>query len=139
MPRRPRSSDHKMATEVDIHVGERLRQRRMLRGLSLTQLAKSLRVSYQQLQKYETGGNRISASRLYELAQLLDIPIVWFFEGIENPYRNNEVDGLLQDEEILQFVGAYYRITDTEARRRLHRLASVLAGAKNETISQRDI
>jgi transcriptional regulator with XRE-family HTH domain len=130
MPRQPQESHHRMATEVDIHVGERLRQRRLLLGLSQPQLAEALGISYWQVQKYETGGNRISASRLYQFARLLDTPIVWFFEGIDSPYRNEAVERLLHDQEILQFVAAYYRITDAKARRRLLRLASALAGVK---------
>ena len=130
MARRPRSNNHKIATEVDFHVGERLRQRRLLLGLSLLQLAESLGVSPHQLQKYETAANRISVSRLYQLAAELNIPIVWFFEGIESPYRNGEVENAMHDQDVLQFVGAYYRITDHQARRRLHRLTSALAGAQ---------
>ena len=130
MARRPRLSNHRMATEVDIHVGERLRQRRVLLGLSQHQLAESLGVSFQQLQKYEAASNRISVSRLHQLARTLDVPLVWFFEGIDSPDRNDAVERLLQDREILEFVRAYYRITDTQVRRRLHRLTSVLAGSE---------
>ena len=70
------------ANDVDEHVGRRLRKRRVARGLSQDALAKILGVSFQQLHKYETGENRISVSRLYQLGIVLDAPLDWFFEGL---------------------------------------------------------
>jgi transcriptional regulator with XRE-family HTH domain len=67
---------------VDIHVGMRLRQRRTALGMSQHELAAALGIAYQQLYKYEQAKNRISASRLYELSELLDVPVTFFFEGI---------------------------------------------------------
>jgi len=68
---------------VDIHVGRRVKTRRVLRGMSQTNLADQLGLTFQQLQKYESGANRVSASRLWEIAQILDVPVAWFFEGLE--------------------------------------------------------
>jgi len=67
---------------VDVHVGARLRLRRKLLGLSQAQLANDLNLTFQQVQKYERGTNRISASTLYAMARLLQVPIAWFFEGL---------------------------------------------------------
>ena len=81
-PRRMRGSAARSATDVDEHVGGRLRKRRVARGLSQDALAKILGVSFQQLHKYETGENRLSVSRLYQLCLVLDVPLDWFFEGL---------------------------------------------------------
>ena len=66
---------------VDVHVGQRIRVRRNLVGLSQTELSERIGVSFQQMQKYEKGANRISASRLWEVSSILDAPISWFFDG----------------------------------------------------------
>ena len=71
-------SGKKGPNPVDVHVGRRVRIRRVLCGLSLTALAEQLGLTFQQLQKYESGANRISASRLWQIAQILDVPISWF-------------------------------------------------------------
>lgn len=71
-----------MATEVDFHVGRRLRRRRRLLGLTQSQLAESVGIRFQQIQKYEVGANRITASRLYELAMALRVPIGYFYQGL---------------------------------------------------------
>ena len=72
----------KAATAVDVHIGQRLRMCRKLAGLSQEQLAERLGVTFQQVQKYEKGTNRISASRLFNAAQLLSVPVSYFFEGL---------------------------------------------------------
>lgn len=73
----------RLAKRVDRHVGERIRQRRTLLGLTQEQVAAALDISYQQVQKYETGANRVSAGRLYEIAQELDTEVAFFFEGLD--------------------------------------------------------
>lgn len=135
MPRRPgRPTNQRASTKVDSHVGNRLRQRRVLLGLSQQQLARRLSLTFQQLQKYENGANRVSASRLYQLARVLDVPIMWFYDGINAPRRNRdktaELSKLMGDSETLRFVQAYYRIKDVNARQRLRGMASILAGQK---------
>jgi transcriptional regulator with XRE-family HTH domain len=70
------------ATDADRHVGQRIRERRVMLGLSQQQLAQLIGVTYQQAHKYERGLNRISAGRLFEIAQVLGVPIGWFFEGL---------------------------------------------------------
>lgn len=76
-----------VAKMVDRHVGERIRLRRAMVGMTQEDLAKSLSISYQQLQKYETAGNRVSAGRLYEIAQSLGVEMSYFFEDMEDQPR----------------------------------------------------
>ncbi|WP_299208256.1 helix-turn-helix transcriptional regulator [uncultured Tateyamaria sp.] len=71
-----------MSHPVDVHVGKRLKQIRTLRRMSQTDVAKRLELSFQQIQKYEIGSNRIAASRLFELSRILDVPTSYFFEGL---------------------------------------------------------
>lgn len=71
-----------MSHPVDIHVGRKLKQARTLRRLSQTDVARKLKLSFQQIQKYEIGSNRIAASRLYELSKILEVPTSYFFEGL---------------------------------------------------------
>jgi DNA-binding XRE family transcriptional regulator len=68
---------------IDIHIGVRLRQRRILLGITQEALAQRIGISFQQMQKYEIGENRISAARLFRLSQLLDVPVTWFFGGMK--------------------------------------------------------
>ena len=72
----------KRPSAIDVHVGTRLRQRRIERGISQEVLARRLDISHHQLQKYEAGLNRVSAARLYQIAVQLEAPIGWFFEGL---------------------------------------------------------
>lgn len=72
----------KSATAVDRHVGSRIRVRRNMRGLSQTELASALGITFQQVQKYEKGTNRIGAGRLYRVAEILGVPVQWFFKGL---------------------------------------------------------
>jgi transcriptional regulator with XRE-family HTH domain len=72
---------------VDVHVGQRVRLRRSMLGISQTQLAKSVGLTFQAIQKYERGENRISASRLHQFAQILGVPVASFFEGLPNEQR----------------------------------------------------
>jgi len=98
-----------MAHSVDIHVGKRLKQIRTLRRMSQTDVAKRLQLSFQQIQKYEIGSNRIAASRLFELSRILDVPTSYFFEGIVDadpaPRGDNGLDivnalAAIEDEKI---------------------------------------
>lgn len=81
-----------VSNKVDSHVGARLRRRRILLGLSQEKLAESLGLSFQQIQKYERGGNRIGASRLYELSEILNVPVSFFFEGIEQDAEKPQIE-----------------------------------------------
>ena len=79
------TSDDRAPNPVDLHVGARVRMRRRLRGVSQEKLADSLGLTFQQVQKYERGANRISASKLYEIAASLQTPVGYFFEGLADP------------------------------------------------------
>jgi len=116
-----------MAHKVDLHVGQRIRQRRWMLGLTQQRVAEQVGIKFQQLQKYETGANRVSASRLWELSGVLDAPISYFFEGLEGcaPAAGEVKGDLLGDREASALVRAYYAIPETQ-RRRLFELASAL-------------
>ena len=108
---------------VDVHVGTRVRERRTMLGLSQEKLARAFGVSFQQVQKYERGANRISASRLFQLSTILDVPITYFFEGLAGEDADAPVDEAAADEkmmsrETLDLVRAYYRIPDQAVRKR---------------------
>jgi transcriptional regulator with XRE-family HTH domain len=79
------------ANAADRHVGARIRERRIMMGLSQQQLAKMIGVTYQQAHKYERGLNRISAGRLFEIAQVLGVPVSWFFEGLNDKRDQHEM------------------------------------------------
>ena len=113
------------AHPVNLYVGARLRIRRKLMGLSQTQVADALGITFQQIQKYEPGANRISASKLYDAAKLLQAPVSYFYEGLE------ETDGGMDDgfaqrmtefvstPEGLELAGLFPRLEDRRLRRRV--------------------
>ena len=74
-----------MSDEIDFHLGKRMRRRRRLLGLTQQQLADSCGVRFQQIQKYECGANRVSAARLWRIAGALEVPVNYFFEGLDEP------------------------------------------------------
>jgi transcriptional regulator with XRE-family HTH domain len=130
---------------IDVHVGRRLRLRRTLLGMSQERLAQLLGLTFQQIQKYERGVNRIGSSRLYELGQILDVPISFFFDdmaegghapdllapGLAEEPAEFAFDGTrdlqFDKRETLEFVRAYNRIVDPAVRKRLFELAKALA------------
>ncbi len=119
-------------TWIDVHVGQRVRQRRTLLGYSQERLAEALDLTFQQVQKYERGANRVGAGRLYELSKALDVPVTYFFEELpdtptgsvsgpamqEAAQRQYDADPMAQRETLL-LVRAYYNISDPAVRRRL--------------------
>ena len=119
--------------DVDAHVGARLRQRRMLLGISQEQLAEMLGLTFQQVQKYERGTNRVSASRLFQLARALDTPITWFFEDMEadrasaREKTEGEESDPMSRRETLELVRVYSRIDDRKVRKKLYEMAKALA------------
>ena len=136
-PSRVRRSAKKQVSRsgpIDIHVGSRVRLRRNLLGISQTDLGKALGVAFQQVQKYEKGTNRISASRLFNLSRVLDVPISFFFEDLspaaagggrrrtrglsEAPAAALEPD-LLFKRETVGLIRAYYRVKDPRVRKRV--------------------
>jgi transcriptional regulator with XRE-family HTH domain len=121
-----------MAHPVDVHVGKRIRHRRWLVGMTQQQLAEQVGIKFQQIQKYETGMNRVSASRLWDISESLSVPVSFFFEGIEGAAEEApgaSVPGdILADKEALELVRSYYAIPENQ-RRRLFELARVLSDA----------
>lgn len=123
-----------MAHPVDVHVGKRVRHRRWLVGMTQQQLAEKVGIKFQQIQKYETGANRVSASRLWDIADALDVPVAFFFEGIEESGKKSAQNvaaeaipaDLLGDKEALDLIRSYYAIPENQ-RRRLFELARVLS------------
>jgi transcriptional regulator with XRE-family HTH domain len=111
---------------VDIHVGKRIRHRRWMIGTTQQQLADKVGIKFQQIQKYETGMNRVSASRLWDIAEALEVPVAHFFEGLEETGRATSAPDFLTDKEAMELVRSYYTIPENQ-RRRLFDLARVLS------------
>ncbi|GAB4143279.1 MAG: hypothetical protein Tsb0016_12240 [Sphingomonadales bacterium] len=118
---------------IDVHVGARVRLRRTLLGMSQEKLGDALGLTFQQVQKYERGANRIGSSRLFQLSQILDVPVSYFFDEIpETPA--NAPPGMAEAQaepfetehlarrETLELVRAYYRIADPTVRKRIFEL-----------------
>jgi len=130
-----------MATDVDIYVGKRLRRRRRLLGLTQQDLAGQVGVRFQQIQKYECGANRITASRLFSLATALNVNIN-YFEGLgadgkqapANDSAERMSGDILSQKETLELVRAYYRLSE-RPRRRLLELAKALEGETSEAMA----
>lgn len=127
-----------MSHPIDLHVGKRLRQRRRLLGLTQQKLADAVSIRFQQIQKYESGANRISASRLWSLAKAMQVPVSYFFEGLEeNVVESPSTKGAngnhaapadaFQNKEAIDLVRAYYTLNE-EPRRRLLDLAKAMTG-----------
>ena len=119
-----------MAHSVDVHVGKRVRQRRWMLGMTQQQLGDKVGIKFQQIQKYETGANRISASRLWDIAAAMEVPVSCFFEGIDDEAADTGAarGDILTDRETLELVRAYYATPENQ-RRRLFDLARVLGEA----------
>lgn len=124
---------------IDVHVGSRVRLRRTLLGMSQEKLGDAIGLTFQQVQKYERGANRIGASRLYDLSRVLDVPVSFFFDdapvgeaeampapGVEEEPAPMELDPMAK-RETLELVRAYYRVTDPAVRKRLFELTKSLA------------
>ncbi|HBU54807.1 MAG: helix-turn-helix transcriptional regulator [Roseobacter sp.] len=121
-----------MPHKVDVHVGQRIRQRRWLTGMTQQRLAELVGIKFQQIQKYETGANRVSASRLWDIAFALNVDVAHFFEGLEaeKPQPEKALDNipadLSGDKEAMDLIRSYYAIPENQ-RRRLFELARVLS------------
>ena len=118
--------------DVDIHVGGRVRLRRSTLGLSQDQLGAAIGLSFQQIQKYERGANRIGASRLYEMSKVLDTPISYFFEGFGNlglaePGGSSYQPDPVMKRETLELMRAYHQILDLKQRKKILKLVQGLA------------
>jgi len=119
-----------MARSTDIYVGQRIRQRRWMVGMTQTQLGDLVNIKFQQIQKYETGANRVGASRMWDIANALTVPVAFFFEGLDGHAADPGASkgDILTDKEAGELVRAYYAIPENQ-RRRLFDLARVLSVA----------
>lgn len=137
--RRRQKSDR--PNPIDVHVGSRLRLRRTLLGMSQEKLGDAIGLTFQQVQKYERGANRIGASRLFDLSRVLDVPVSFFFEDLSPAAGGDSAaqtkasgtDGYqpnpLMKRETLELVRAFLRIADPQIRRRLFDLTKAIANA----------
>ena len=131
---------------IDVHVGARLRQRRTLLGMTQTDLGDALGLTFQQVQKYERGTNRISASRLFDLLRVLDVPLEYFFDDMppevaaSSPAQGggkakkppSYEPNPMAKRETLELVRAYYKISDPQVRKRLFEMTKALRAAASE-------
>ncbi len=131
---------------VDVHVGRRVRMRRTLLGMSQTTLGQAIGLTFQQVQKYERGTNRVSSSRLYDVARVLDVPVEFFFEDMpaevvgSSPSQRRgkakeraryEFDPMAK-RETLELVRAYYKISDPQVRKLLFAMVKTLGAGASE-------
>lgn len=127
---------------IDVHVGKRLRLRRTLLGFSQEKLGDAVSLTFQQIQKYERGTNRMGSSRLYQLSQILNVPVAYFFDDLEpdiaergaprsaladETSRESADPDQLGHRETLELVRAYYRIESPLVRKRVFELVKSLA------------
>lgn len=112
-----------MAADIDLHLGRRLRRRRRLLGLTQQQLAVQVGIRFQQIQKYECGANRISAARLWELAEALETTVSYFYEGLAEALEHKEARAAQGEtfsrKETLDLIQAYYQLGESPRRRLL--------------------
>jgi transcriptional regulator with XRE-family HTH domain len=128
------------ANPIDVHVGNRVRMRRMLIGMSQEKLGEQLGLTFQQVQKYEKGSNRVSASRLYQMGQILGVPVQFFYDDLPGSLAGTPPGGFaeagsegmimdfLSSSEGLQLNRAFSEIGDSEVRRRVVDLVKAIAG-----------
>ena len=132
----------KIPNPVDVHVGGRIRLRRTLLGLSQEKLGNAVGLTFQQIQKYERGANRVGASRLYQFSNVLDVPESFFYDDMATEIRSGQ-PGLSEGErelfdqehfgrrETLELVRAYYAIADPAVRKRIYELTKAVARMDN--------
>jgi transcriptional regulator with XRE-family HTH domain len=129
----------KVPNSIDIHVGSRLRMRRMMLGMSQEKLGEAFGLTFQQVQKYEKGTNRISASRLQQAAQILDVSVPFFFEGAPGGQKLSEdapspayINEFVSSEDGLRLIKAFTRIPRPAVRHRIVNLVQEIAGGEGE-------
>lgn len=115
------------ASEVDRLVGDRIRRRRILMGLTQDQLGEALGISYQQIQKYETGANRVSAGRLYLIGECLEVSPGWFFDPAKSDASSDDFDELGSSRLLMEFVRSFARIDDERVKSILVSLVKAMA------------
>ncbi|MBR6411604.1 MAG: helix-turn-helix transcriptional regulator [Alphaproteobacteria bacterium] len=142
------------ANPIDLHVGKRLKKARLARGMSQERLAKAMNITFQQVQKYEKGLNRIGASRLWDLAQVLDVPITYFYEGMsaetqdQSPRKINvlkdsngdfRIEDLVLTPEDIELIAYYKQIKNPMVIQNILNLVKSLAGEEPDNMSFLDM
>ncbi|WP_296998442.1 MULTISPECIES: helix-turn-helix domain-containing protein [unclassified Thalassospira] len=136
---------------VDIHVGARVRLRRTLLGMSQEKLGEAIGLTFQQVQKYERGANRVGASRLYDLSRVLDVPVSFFFDDMPDEVSSKSVherremsespdpfdNDPMNRRETLELVRAYYRITDPNQRKKIFELVKSMGALQSTDSDQK--
>lgn len=117
----------RLAKRVDAHVGERIRERRAVLGLTQEHLANALNLSYQQVQKYETGANRVSAGRLYEMAKYLNVHVSYFFESLDEDSEMPDMEHGGRNRAVIELARNYAEIGDNEVRAAVSSLVKSLS------------
>lgn len=126
-----------MKHPVDIHVGKRIRQQRWLSGMTQQQLAERVGIKFQQIQKYETGINRVSASRLWDISRALGVPTSFFFEGLqETDTGEPTLPDVFSDRKVLELIRSYYAVSTTR-RHCLVDIAQALAETSEATLDRK--
>ena len=130
------------ANPIDVHVGHRVRMRRLLLGMSQEKLGEELGLTFQQVQKYEKGANRVSASRLYQMSQILGVPVQFFYDDMQIATSGDESSGMAENaggSVVMDFLGtsdgiqlsrAFSELEDPVVRRRIIDLVKALAKSK---------
>jgi transcriptional regulator with XRE-family HTH domain len=126
----------KAPNPTDRHIGSRMRMRRKMLAMSQTQLAEALGITYQQVQKNESGTNRVAASRLQQISHILQVPVAFFFEGAKasSAARSHgsaliaQIDDFVASSDGLRLIGAFMRIDNADLRRRIVMLVQEIAG-----------
>src|SRR5215475_10902798 len=123
----------KAPNPIDHHVGSRVRMRRIMLAMSQEKLGAALGLTFQQVQKYEKGANRIGASRLQQISHILQVPVAFFFEGLPNELAPSalsvaQIDNFISDSDGLRLIGAFMRIDNAALRRRIVMLVQEIAG-----------
>jgi transcriptional regulator with XRE-family HTH domain len=136
---------------VDIHVGARVRLRRTLLGMSQEKLGEAIGLTFQQVQKYERGANRVGASRLYDLSRVLEVPVSFFFDDMPDEISSKSVherremsespdpfdNDPMNRRETLELVRAYYRITDPNQRKKVFELVKSMGALQASDSDQK--
>jgi len=136
MTKKASSLTREEVREIDRHVGRRLRYRRLMMDYSQTYLAEQVGLSFQQFQKYEKGANRISASKLHEFAQILEVPVSYFFEDMPTKIKEaaQTTEPSIADEEnpfsepeVREFIQAYQKISSNNLRKSIFQAVKAVA------------
>jgi transcriptional regulator with XRE-family HTH domain len=122
----------KAPNPIDQHVGSRVRMRRLMLAMSQEKLGDALGLTFQQVQKYEKGANRVGASRLEQISHILQVPVAFFFEGalIGSDLSMAQIDDFVSDSDCLRLMRAFMRIDNTTLRRRIAMLVQEIAGVR---------